>query len=199
MTSLRRSDHALRSYRMLDPTPECEVSIIVPFGDDEDSVGARFSRIIEHMRRHRLRFEVLAADDDSGDNSPMILALLARRAPELRVIPVLRNDGPGAAVAAGVNAARGRALVLLDPGARPLRGGTGAILEQIDAAIELLPALGAEPIALPGALVARRTHAWRKVTHPSRAVRFGRMLRTTWAGWPRSGWSRLADRRRSSG
>ena len=169
---------------MLEPTPECELSVIVPFGDEEDVVGTRFTRVVQHLRLCGLRFEVLAADDESGDNSPMILALVARRAPELRVIPVLKDEGPSAAVTAGVNAARGRALIVLDPTARSLRGGIGAILEQLDAAIELLPALGAEPIALPGALVARRTHAWRKVAHPSRAVRLGRMLRTSFSGWP---------------
>ncbi len=184
---------------MLDPTPECEVSIIVPFGDEEDSVGGRFASIISHMRRYGIRFEVLAADDDSGDNSPMILALVARGAPELRVVPLLRDSGPGASVTAGVNAARGRALIIVDPSARALRGGIGAILEQLDAALELLPALDAEPIALPGALVARRTHAWRKVVHPSRAVRLGRMLRTTWAGWPQSRWSKMSERRRTTG
>jgi len=199
MTALRVGDHGIRYWWMLDPTPECEVSIIVPFGDDEDSIGGRFTSIISHMRGFGIRFEILAADDDSGDNSPMILTLVARQAPELRVIPLLRESGPGASVTAGVNAARGRALVILDPSARALRGGIGAILEQLDAAMELLPALDSEPIALPGALVARRTQAWRKVAHPSRAVRLGRMLRTTWAGWPQSRWARMTDRRRTSG
>jgi glycosyltransferase involved in cell wall biosynthesis len=89
-----------------------DVSVVVPFADDEDCVGALSRRIAEHLRALRVRFEIVAVDEDSRDNSVALLAYLRVSVPELRVIAA---DGMGHGFAAGARVARGRTLWLVDP------------------------------------------------------------------------------------
>src|SRR5215468_7781736 len=66
-------------------SPRFDVSVILPFGDDEEAVGIAVRRTAEHLRGLQLSFEILAIDEDSGDNSHAVLALLRAEVPELRV------------------------------------------------------------------------------------------------------------------
>jgi len=106
-----------------------EVSAIVPFGDDEDVIGSAVQRVAAHLRELRVPFEILAVDEDSGDNSHAVLALLRAQVPELRV---LHAPGRGRGFDSGIARAQGRVLWLIDPTAavHPIAGFTRA-LEQI--------------------------------------------------------------------
>src|SRR5215217_266232 len=90
---------------MLD-RPRFDVSVILPFGDDEEAVGIAVRRTAEHLRGLGLRFEILAIDEDSGDNSHAVLALLRAEVPELRV-----THAPGRG--RGIDAGAGRAQATL--------------------------------------------------------------------------------------
>ena len=91
-----------------------DVSIVLSFGDDEDLIGSAVRRLAAHLREHALNFEIIAVDEDSGDNSHAVLALLRGQVPELRVMhaPV---RGRGTDI--GIARAQGRALWILDPAA----------------------------------------------------------------------------------
>lgn len=108
-----------------------EVSAIVPFGDDEDVIGAGVQRIAAHLRELGLSFEILAVDEDSGDNSHAVLALLRAQVPELRV---LHAPGRGRGFELGVARAQGRVLWMIDARAavQPVAGFARA-LERIRA------------------------------------------------------------------
>ncbi len=102
---------------MLVPAPlmsnACyEVSVVVPFGDDEDSIGNAVQRLASHLRGLGLTFEVLAVDEDSGDNSHAVLALMRAQVPELRVI---HAPSRGSGADAGASRAQGRMLWIVDP------------------------------------------------------------------------------------
>ena len=56
--------------------PRFDISVILPFGDDEEAVGIAVKRTAEYLRSLGLSFEILAIDEDSGDNSHAVLALL---------------------------------------------------------------------------------------------------------------------------
>jgi len=91
-----------------------DVSIVLPFGDDEDIIGDAVQRLASHLRELGVVFEIVAVDEDSGDNSHAVLALLRGQVPEVRVMhaPV---RGRGADT--GVARAQGRVLWILDPAA----------------------------------------------------------------------------------
>ncbi len=89
--------------------PRFDVSVILPFGDDEEFVGIAVRRTAESLRSLGVSFEILAIDEDSGDNSHAVLALLRAEVPELRVT---HASGRGRGVEVGASRAQGTLLVV---------------------------------------------------------------------------------------
>ncbi len=89
-----------------------DVSVVLPFGDDEDVIGTACQRLARHLEELGLAFEILAVDEDSGDNCHAILGLLRGALPELRIVS---GVAPGRGFAAGAAVARGRVLWLIEP------------------------------------------------------------------------------------
>ena len=96
----------------MSDVPRFDVSVILPFGDDEEFVGIAVRRTAEHLRALGLSFEILAIDEDSGDNSHAVLALLRAEVPELRVT---HAPGRGRGVDAGAARAQGTLIVVSAP------------------------------------------------------------------------------------
>ncbi len=88
-----------------------DVSVVVPFRDDEERVGALARRLAAHLRALGLTFELLFVDEDARDNSVALLLLLRDR--ELRELRVLTASG-ALGFAVGARVARGRTLWFLD-------------------------------------------------------------------------------------
>src|ERR1051326_4925876 len=96
----------------MSDSPRFDVSVILPFGDDEEAVGIAVKRTAEYLRAAGLAFEILAIDEDSGDNSHAVLALLRAEVPELRVT---HAPGRGRGVDVGVSRAQGTFLAVTTP------------------------------------------------------------------------------------
>ncbi|HEX4418484.1 MAG TPA: hypothetical protein VH165_11320 [Kofleriaceae bacterium] len=92
----------------MSESPRFDVSVILPFGDDEEAVGIAVKRTAEHLRGLGVSFEILAIDEDSGDNSHAVLALLRAEVPELRV-----THAPGRGRGVDIGAARAQGTLLL--------------------------------------------------------------------------------------
>jgi glycosyltransferase involved in cell wall biosynthesis len=60
------------------------------------------------------RYEIVAVDDGSTDDSLAVLKALKREHPEIHIVAFAANAGQTAAFAAGFGAARGRVIVTLD-------------------------------------------------------------------------------------
>ena len=89
-----------------------DVSVILPFGDDEDLIGAAIQHLAAHLRELGLSFEILAIDEDSGDNSHAVLALLRAEVPEVRVT---HAPGRGRGVDVGAARAQGTLIAVTTP------------------------------------------------------------------------------------
>lgn len=96
----------------MSDSPRFDVSVILPFGDDEEFVGIAVRRTAEHVRSLGLSFEILAIDEDSGDNSHAVLALLRAEVPELRVT---HAPGRGRGIEVGASRAQGTLIVVATP------------------------------------------------------------------------------------
>jgi glycosyltransferase involved in cell wall biosynthesis len=90
------------------------ISIVCPFYNEALGVGAFFSRLIPVLDRLEEAYEVICVNDGSRDGT--LAALLAMRAlhPSVRVIDLSRNFGKEAALTAGLDAARGDAVIPID-------------------------------------------------------------------------------------
>lgn len=128
-----------------------DVSVILPFGDDEEAVGIAVKRTAEHLRSLGVGFEILAIDEDSRDNSHAVLALLRAQVPELRVT---HASGPGRGVDVGAGRAQGTLLLVATPDvASASLDGAG------DACRRLLAGDGDAEVALGRFTVAHRVRA----------------------------------------
>src|SRR5499427_4951836 len=131
--------------------PRFDISVILPFGDDEDVIGASVQRVAEHLRSLGLTFEILAVDEDSGDNSHAVLALLRADVPELRVT---HAHGRGRGVDSGAARAQGTLVIVATPDV------ASASLDGIaDACHRLLAGDGDAEVALGRYTVAHRVRA----------------------------------------
>ena len=84
----------------------------MPFGDDEEFVGNAVRRTTEYLRALGVAFELLAIDEDSGDNSHAVLALLRAEVPELRVT---HAPARGRGVEVGASRAQGTLIFVATP------------------------------------------------------------------------------------
>jgi hypothetical protein len=132
-------------------SPRFDVSVVLPFGDDEEFVGIAVRRTAEHLRGLGLAFEILAIDEDSGDNSHAVLALLRAEVPELRVT---HASARGRGVDAGAARAQGTLLVVASPDVA-----AGSLDGIGDACRRLLAGEGDAEVALTRYTIAHRVRA----------------------------------------
>lgn len=89
-----------------------DLSLVMPFGDDEERLGQTVRRLVTGARTQAGAFELLAVDEDSGDNSHAVLAILRPEVAELRV---LHAPTRGRGVEVGVARAQGAVMAIVAP------------------------------------------------------------------------------------
>ncbi len=88
------------------------LSVVAPLYEEDALVEAFHARVCQALEG--LSFELILVDDGSGDDTPQLLAALAARDARVRVIQLSRNFGHQTALTAGLDHARGDAVVMLD-------------------------------------------------------------------------------------
>lgn len=96
----------------MQPSPT--LSVIVPCFNEEDVIAHTHQRLSATLRGITPDHEIIYIDDGSRDRTGAMLADIQRSAPEVRVIRLSRNFGHQIAVTAGLDYARGDAVVLID-------------------------------------------------------------------------------------
>jgi dolichol-phosphate mannosyltransferase len=95
----------------------CDVprlSVVVPVFNEEDVLPLFAERIRPVLDALGVSYEVLTVDDGSRDATPMVLEMMRRGWPELRVVRLRRNAGHQNALTAGLHRARGEYVVSID-------------------------------------------------------------------------------------
>jgi glycosyltransferase involved in cell wall biosynthesis len=93
---------------------EPEISVVVPLYNEQENVAELHRRLTGAMGPLNLPYEIVLVDDGSGDETPALIDQLARRDPHVGVIHLSRNFGHQPAVSAGLDHARGRAVMVMD-------------------------------------------------------------------------------------
>lgn len=90
------------------------LSLIVPVLNEEESIPLFYEAVQEVLRDEPYELEILFVDDGSTDKTLEIIEELHARDPRVRGISFSRNFGKELALAAGLQAARGDAVVPMD-------------------------------------------------------------------------------------
>ncbi len=88
------------------------LSVVAPLYQEDALVEAFHQRVCGALEG--IPFELVLVDDGSDDRTPELLAALAARDKRVRVIQLSRNFGHQTALTAGLDHARGDAVVMLD-------------------------------------------------------------------------------------
>ena len=96
------------------PSSSPELSIIVPFFNEEDSIAKLHTAVVDAVAPLGIDFEMVFVDDGSTDRTVEIATGIAREDPRVRLVRFRRNYGQTPAMAAGIEYARGKVLVTMD-------------------------------------------------------------------------------------
>lgn len=91
-----------------------DLSIVVPVYNEEESIETLVKEVHAAMEPTSLDYELICVDDGSRDGTVQILERLARSDSRLVIGAFRRNFGQTAAMQAGITAARGDVIVLMD-------------------------------------------------------------------------------------
>lgn len=90
------------------------VSVVVPIRDEVESLPHLLEAIASILTANNLSYEIICVDDGSTDGSADFLRQAALSRHDLKAVILRRNYGQTAAMSAGFNHARGKAIVTLD-------------------------------------------------------------------------------------
>lgn len=90
------------------------ISLVIPVFNEEESLAALMKALDAALPGLPQPAEAVLVDDGSRDRSPALLREAAATRPWLRVVRFRRNFGQTAAIAAGIDHARGPIIVALD-------------------------------------------------------------------------------------
>jgi len=105
MTGLNATDTA-------PPSPE--LSIVLPVCDERENLPLLFHRLTAVLDAQGMAYEIIFVDDGSRDGSTALLHGLTLDDPRVKVVELARNFGHQVAVSAGLDFARGNAVVVMD-------------------------------------------------------------------------------------
>ncbi len=94
-----------------------QLSVVIPMYDEADVLPLlvrRLRPVLDSLEGVDGAYEVLAVDDGSTDQTPVLLQRHRREWPQLRMLRLRTNAGHQAAISAGLAAARGDWVVTLD-------------------------------------------------------------------------------------
>lgn len=103
-----------------NPGSSPRLSLIVPVKDEEEAIGrfvVRVTRVLDGLREEDgapLAWEILFVDDGSRDATLAAIHAAHRADPRVRALSLSRNFGKEAALSAGLDHARGDAVVPID-------------------------------------------------------------------------------------
>ena len=96
------------------PTGSPDISVFLPVFNEEPNLLPLHAKLDEALKSLGRSAEIVYVDDGSSDGSLKILREIAQLDPRVRVVALRRNYGQTAAMAAGIDAAKGKVLIPMD-------------------------------------------------------------------------------------
>ena len=103
-----------KAPQRISETMTPDLSVVVPFFNEEESVGALYEEIVTTLAANGFTYELVFVNDGSTDETSARLDKLAAADPVVKVVELLRNYGQTAAMVAGFDHANGRTIITMD-------------------------------------------------------------------------------------
>src|ERR1051326_6657323 len=126
------------------PTPEQappetpEGSVFLPVYNEEPNLRPLHAKLDAALKALNRSAEIVYVDDGSTDHSLKILREIAAMDPRVRVVALRRNYGQTAAMAAGIDAARGKVLIPMDADLQNDPADVGRLLDKLDEGFDVV-------------------------------------------------------------
>jgi polyisoprenyl-phosphate glycosyltransferase len=91
-----------------------ELSVVIPLWDEQENLAALYRRLGRALEAMGRPYEIVFVDDGSRDATPRMLDALYESDPHVVVVHLSRNFGHQPAISAGLERARGRAVLIMD-------------------------------------------------------------------------------------
>jgi len=95
-------------------SPRPTLSLILPVYKEGRILQSALATIQGELDKTHESYEIVIVDDGSPDDSWNVISEFARREPRARGLRLSRNFGKEAALCAGIDAARGEAIIIMD-------------------------------------------------------------------------------------
>ena len=99
---------------MMIETEQPNLSVVIPAYNEQKRLKTAIPSIVSHLRLRGRPFEIIVVNDGSRDDTARVTEELTETYPMIRLITLNHNRGKGAAVRAGMLAARGRYVLFTD-------------------------------------------------------------------------------------
>src|SRR2546426_1872837 len=109
-----------------------EVSVFLPVFNEEPNLRPLHTKLMAALASLHRTTEIIYVDDGSTDGSLEALREIAHADPRVHVVALRRNYGQTAAMAAGIDAARGQVLIPMDADLQNDPADIVRLLEKID-------------------------------------------------------------------
>jgi len=96
------------------PANDIYLSVVIPAHNEAERIGPTLEQVLAYLGRQSYTWEVVVVDDVSHDATAEVVAAFQQREPRLRLVQRSGKPGKGAAVQAGMLAARGRRVLFSD-------------------------------------------------------------------------------------
>src|SRR5437868_3707577 len=121
-----------REYNCDGASDAPDISVFLPVLDEEPNLRPLHEKLDKALEQLGRTAEIIYVDDGSRDGSLSILRELAANDARVRVVSLKRNYGQTAAMAAGIDAARGKVLIPMDADLQNDPADIARLLEKLD-------------------------------------------------------------------
>lgn len=90
------------------------LSVVVPLYNEESVIEAMYERLVGALEAIAMRFEVVMVNDGSDDRTLEMARAICDQDPRIKLLSFSRNFGHQIAITAGMDRARGDAVVVID-------------------------------------------------------------------------------------
>ncbi|WP_435357584.1 glycosyltransferase family 2 protein [Emticicia sp. SJ17W-69] len=90
------------------------ISIVIPIYNEEENLQNLYTRLTNAAPSWNEDYEIVLIDDGSRDSSLTMMRVMAEKDAHVRVIKLSRNFGHQPAISAGIQEAKGDAIIIMD-------------------------------------------------------------------------------------